>query len=496
MGKNLGSDVVMTPKQEIDFLCSGERDHYQTTFAVFGFRYAEIHADAEVEIDPECFTAIAVYSALEETGTFSGGNERVNRLVENTKWSMKGNFLDLPTDCPTRERLGWTGDAQIFYNTGAYLMNTAPFVRKWLRDMEDAQYQNGLLPAVLPYQGVEMMYRATGSSVGWADAVYLIPYRHYLRYGDLTVLRNSWEMIKKYTDYLMGHLGMKRKKQAKANPDNAYTYEKGVHLGEWLEPEEFRDKSYGAGEKHPEECTAYLYLTMKTVREIATLLGEDSYAESCKPYEEGAKRAYFNQFIRSGAYRTNRKAKLVRPLALGLLDGTEEKQAVEEALVKAVTDYGFRVGTGFLSTPFLLPTLTKAGRADLAYKVLLNTERPGWLAEVLEGATTIWESWEGDLSRNHYSPGAVCEWLFDTVSGIRVQGENRFLITPVPDSSLGKASASYLSPYGKVETAWEETKDGFYITITIPANTTAEIRLPNGLTEEKESGTHRYLLPS
>ena len=150
-------------------------------------------------------------------------DERINRLVENTKWSMKGNFLDIPTDCPTRERLGWTGDAQIFFDTGAYLMDTSAFFGKWLNDMEDAQYKDGLLPAVLPYQGVEMMYKSTGSSVGWADAVYLIPYRYYRHYGDRSILERTWPMVEKYAEYLMTHLGMKSKKEAKANLHNAHT---------------------------------------------------------------------------------------------------------------------------------------------------------------------------------------------------------------------------------------------------------------------------------
>lgn len=177
----VSGETAPTPRQEIRFICSGGEDHYKTSFAVFGFRYAQVTGD--VAVCPEDFTAIAVYSDMEETGSFACSDERINRLVENTKWSMKGNFLDIPTDCPTRERLGWTGDAQIFFDTGAYLMDTAAFFKKWIRDMEDAQYKDGLLPAVLPYQGVEMMYKSTGSSVGWADAVYLIPYRYYKRYG-------------------------------------------------------------------------------------------------------------------------------------------------------------------------------------------------------------------------------------------------------------------------------------------------------------------------
>ena len=392
---------------------------------------------------------------------------------------MKGNFLDVPTDCPTRERLGWTGDAQVFFHTGAYFMNTAPFFRKWLLDMEDGQYKNGLIPAVLPYNGVEMMYKATGSSVGWADAIYLVPYRYYQRFGDKELLRSCWPMMKKYADYLL------------KNREKDGHYEKGVHLGEWLEPLEFRDKVYGAKARHPEECTAYLYLTMFTMAEIASALGEpnDAYRKAA----EQAKAVY----PKYAELDTDRQAKLVRPLALGLLDGEEKKKA-QARLVKAVERFNYRVGTGFLSTPFLLGELTKAGANEIAYQVLLNPEEPGWLYEVEQGATTVWETWEGYAvkgdsgSLNHYSPGAVCQWLFDTCAGIREEGENHFVIAPIPGGVLTHAEASYRSLYGEVKSRWEKIESGIQYSITIPSNCTAEIRLPDGRTENVTAGSYQF----
>lgn len=481
----VSGEADVTPRQEVVLVCSGGEDLYKTSFAVFGFRYVQIETD--VEIDPAKFTAIAVYSDMEQTGDFVCSNELVNKLLENTRWSMKGNFLDLPTDCPTRERLGWTGDAQIFFDTGAYLMNTAPFFQKWLTDMGDAQYKNGLLPAVLPYQGVEMMYKATGSSVGWADAVYLIPYRYYLRYGDKDVLTRNWPMIARYAEYLMTHLGQTDKKAAKNDPNNAFIYEKGVHLGEWLEPEELRNQVDGAKAKHPEECTAYLYYAMRTIGIIADLLGHADMAERCAQTAKGAKAAYDALFV----LNTDRQAKLVRPLALGLLDNATKKDAVKQ-LVQAVKGYRYRVGTGFLSTAFLLPVLTEAGETETAYKMLENTEKPGWLAEILDGATTVWENWEGNLSQNHYSPGAVCQWLFEGVAGIRVDGENHFTITPHPGGTLTYAKGSYRSLYGNVESSWQRTVEGVKLTVTIPANTTADVKLPTGRMQSVCAGTHTY----
>ncbi len=477
MTQKVSGESVETPLQEILFTCSGGEDSYKTSFAVFGFRYAQIIGD--VEIDPADFTAIAVYSDLEQTGDFTCSDERVNQLVKNTRWSMKGNFLDVPTDCPTRERLGWTGDAQVFFHTGAYLMNTAPFFRKWLRDMEDGQYKNGLIPAVLPYNGVEMMYKATGSSVGWADAIYLVPYRYYQRFGDKELLRSCWPMMKKYADYLL------------KNREKDGHYEKGVHLGEWLEPVEFRDKVYGAKAKHPEECTAYLYLTMSTMAEIASLLGEP-----CDEYQKAAGEAK-EVYARYAELDTDRQAKLVRPLVLGLLDGEEKKKA-QARLVKAAENFHYRVGTGFLSTPFLLGELTEAGAVETAYNVLMNSEKPGWLYEVEQGATTVWETWEGYAGKgdsgslNHYSPGAVCQWLFNTCAGIRVEGENHFIIAPVPGGVLTHAEASYQSLYGEVKSRWEKTESGIQYRITIPSNCTAEIRLADGRTENVTAGSYQF----
>ncbi len=467
----VSGEATVTPKQEITFICSGGEDTYKTSFAVFGFRYAEIFGNAEITD----IKAIAVYSDMEQTGAFTCSNEKINQLLSNTLWSMKGNFLDVPTDCPTRERLGWTGDAQIFFNTGAYLMNTAPFFSKWLRDMEEAQYKNGLIPAVIPYNGVEMMYKATGSSVGWADAIYLIPYRYYKRYGDKDILERYYPMMKKYADYLMNSL------------EKDGHYEKGVHLGEWLEPEEFRDKVYGAKAKHPEECTAYLYLTMTTMAEIADTLGIPADAARYREIAENAKKVY----PQYADLDTDRQAKFVRPLALGLLDSADKKNA-ENRLVKAVEKYHYRVGTGFLSTPFLLGVLTEAGETETAYKMLECTEKPSSLYEVEHGATTIWESWEGDLSLNHYSPGAVCEWLFSTVCGIQPDGENHFIIQPLPGGTLKNAAASYNSIYGLATSRWIITENGTEFEITVPANCTADIILPGGETVTVTSGTHSF----
>lgn len=479
-----------TPKQEILFTCSGGEDFYKMRFAVFGFRYALIETEADFRA--EDFEAIAVYSDMERTGIFACSNDLVNRFFENTVWSMKGNFLDIPTDCPTRERLGWTGDAQVFFDTGAYIMNTAPFFRKWMKDMEDGKLSNGVVPSVVPYAGFEMMYNNTGESVGWADATVFLPYRFWKRYGDRRILEQTYDMAKDYAMFAIGNTGFADKKAAKEAPYNKYVYEKGRHLGEWLEPEEFQEK-IGAGSslKQTETATAYFSCTMKLMAEIAQELDRKEEQAVFLDYAEGSRRAYQEMFFAEGAPDTDRQAKLVRPLAFGLLE-EQQKRAAEKRLARAVENRQYRIGTGFLSTPFILPVLTQAGDVELAYKMLENRLAPGWLYEVEQGATTVWEDWEGTVSHNHYSPGAVCQWLFETAAGIRVEGENRFLLAPLPGGSLTWAQGVYQSIYGEVKSRWVKNGEQICCTFEIPANTTAKIVLPDGKHYEVAAGIFSY----
>ncbi len=484
-------EKVKTPLQQIEFVCSGQQDRYQTTFAVFGFRYASV--EANFEIHAEDFEAVAIYSDMDQTGRFSCSNTDVNQFLQNTRWSMKGNFLDIPTDCPTRERLGWTGDAQIFFDTAADLMNVAPFFRKWLHDLEDSQLKSGKAPAVVPYVGTKMVYNSTGGSVGWGDALVLIPYRFWKRYGDEEILSEFYPMMRQYAMYMIRQCGAVSKASKAGNPYRKYTYEKGVHLGEWLEPQEFRDTKIGAGVRHTEECTAYLHYTMRLLTEIAGQLNETRDEALFREYAEGARKAYDWLFLKDRTIDTDRQAKLVRPLALGLLSG-DQKACVAARLEQAVKHSDYCIGTGFLSTPFILPVLTESGRSDIAYAMLENTKAPSWLHEVKAGATTVWENWDGEASRNHYSPGAVCDWLFNTVAGIRVAGRNCFRIQPVPGGTLTWAEASYLSLYGPVSSRWQIQDGQLFIDVSLPANTSAIVILPDGSKTAVGAGRHQFTI--
>ncbi len=486
--------------QQVQFTCSGGEDFYRTKFAIFGFRYALV--EGLDPVDPRDFCAIAVYSALEETGDFTCSNEWINQLVRNTRWSMKGNFADVPTDCPTRERAGWTGDAQIFCNTASYLMNAAPFWRKWLNDIADRQGKDGKVHSIVPTVGNEWFIGAMDGSVGWADASIFIPYRLYRMYGDEALLRRCYPSMRAFAEF-----SIRRASKTfitnwfRRNPYKKYTYDCYQHFGEWLEPAGVEPGNFIVNIilPRPEEATAYLHYQMRCMSEVAQALGLEEDRARYAGYADGARKAYNYLFVKDGAIDTDRQARLVRPLALGLLEG-EAKRTVEDRLEQALARNNWKIGTGFLSTPFILPVLAAAGRLEAAFKVLENEECPGWLYEPKHGATTIWESWEGydpeghpKASHNHYAFGAVCEWLFDTVAGIRVAGENEFRIAPHFGGSLSFAGASYTSVYGEVSAAWALENGNFRLEVTVPCNCTASVVMPGGEIHVVESGQHTFI---
>ena len=485
----LKCEMKMSPAQIVEYICKGGHEKYETRFAVFGFRYALV--ETELDLSGAVFEAVAVYSDLEVTASFECSDERINRLWENTMWSMKGNYADVPTDCPTRERLGWTGDAQIFFRTGTYMMDTAAFFRKWMRDMRDNQKKDGKISAVIPYNGCSMVYDNTGASVGWADAAILIPYRYYEAYGDPDILKENYPMMKAYAEFMIKNTGHKDKKAAKEDPLNKYVYEKGMHLGEWLEPEEFNE-AVTAGTKtlHTEEATAYLHYSMEYMAKAAKALGLEDDEARYKEYADGASKAYSALILKGGAPDTDRAAKLVRPLAMGI--GTdEERAAMKERLAEGVVNKDYCVMTGFLSTPYMLPVLTEAGRSDLAYKMLLNEKKPGWLYEVGQGATTIWENWEGTLSQNHYSPGAVCQWIMETMVGIKQISGNKFEICPIPaPENINFAKGCYKSLFGDLESGWRISESEIIYNFTIPAGSTAKVTLPGEESIILEGGSY------
>lgn len=490
-----------TPLQQVVYTCKDGENAYKTTFAIFGFRYVLVETD--VPFTAESFTAIAVYSDMERTGWFESSDPLLDKLVENTVWSAKNNHADLPTDCPTRERHGWSGDAQIFCHTASFLFDYLPMAEKYLTDMYDWQRRSGCLPQIAPVGGVDFYMYTMNGSVGWADAGVIMPYVLWKQYGDTSVLARRYDGMKRYAQFMMRRCGRWGGPYARPvhipRKNRKYLVNRGQSYGEWAEPQDIYTMRFMdfAG-PHPEVSTAYTAYVMGLMMEIAGALGRREDIPRYREYRDGCKRAYqamaeTEQFTLD----TDRQARLVRPLALGLLD-EKQTEFAEKRLLTALENYGWRLGTGFLSTPLILDVLTDMD-IEAAYRLLENEKMPGWLFMPKSGATTIWESWEGDQAKgsgvaslDHYSKGAVCRWLFDTMCGIRISGENRFTIAPRPGGRFTRARAVYESVYGRVESGWEKATDGWRFAVTVPANCTARVCLPDGRTAECEAGRYTF----
>ena len=492
----LSNKKKTTPLQKIEYLCKEGENAYRTTFAIFGFRYAEV--DTDVPFAAEDFRAIAVYSDLEQTGFFESSNDLLNKLVHATVWSTKSNSADVPTDCPTRERHGWTGDAQIFFRTAAYLFDYAAFSRKYLNDVFDWQKKSGRLPQIAPAGGVDFYMWTLNGSVGWSDVGILMPYRFREIYGDKDILAQYYDGMKRYAAFMISRIGKNGFLAKRCNiKDKNYLVNAGQSYGEWAEPAEVHPNDWkDMVAPHPEVSTAYTAYVLGVLSEIAEELGCTDDANYYNEISENVKKAY-QELVKTDAFSldTDRQAQLVRPLAFDLL--SEEQVAfAKERLVKAIGNYGYRLGTGFLSTPLILDVLDKYD-LETAYRLLENEQMPGWLFMPKMGATTIWESWEGTqaqggiASLNHYSKGAVCEWLFRSMCGINVAGENHFTIRPLAGGSFTFAKATYKSIYGTVKSGWKKTAEGYEYEIEIPSNCTADITIGD-TSQTVSSGTYTF----
>ena len=474
----------VTPLQQVIYTAKDGVNEYKTRFAIFGFQYVLVETDADWE--PEDFTAIAVYSDMTETLDFDCSSALINKLVENTRWSAKNNHADLPTDCPTRERHGWTGDAQIFCNTAGYLFDYAAFARKYVRMLVDEQRRNGKFTQIVPGGGVDFYMRGMDGSAGWADAGILIPYRMWKLYGDDGIITENYPAMKKYADYLIKKTGKRYITASDTGIEKKYRKDivnYGQAYGEWAEPDDVHHMTWkDCAVPHPEVATAYTSYVLRCMAEICEYLNKPE-GERYSAHSEKTMIAY-QALCRTEKYTldTDRQARLVRPLYFGLLN-KEQKEYAQKRLLSALDNYGWRLGTGFLSTPLILSVLMEID-AEYAYKLLENEQMPGWLFMPKNGATTIWEAWEGNATSNggiasldHYSKGAVCEWLFSEMCGIKVGKRNSFVIKPVVGGNISYARCEYKSVYGKVACGWKKCGQKTVYSVTVPSNTTARLIL-------------------
>ncbi|MCQ3035184.1 MAG: glycoside hydrolase family 78 protein, partial [Bacilli bacterium] len=485
----LPNNKRMTPMQEINITCIEGLNEYKGKFFIAGFRYLDIEGDIEV-IE---LKQIALYSSVEETSSFECSNELINIFHKNTLWSLKSNIADVPTDCPTRERMGWTGDTQVFFNTAAYLTNFGAFARKHIVDVFDRQDKNGRLPQIAPYNAEDWFMNVMNGSVGWADVGILIPYRYYLIYGDDSLLVKYYDNIRKYIHFMIDRCGPAKgiyalyaKPLHLSKENRRYGINTGQSYGEWAEPNDIKPFVWtDFCEPHPEESMAYTSWMCDLMIKISNIVGKTDENDLYKEYRDGVKKAYQELVSkdRFSLQTTIRQAKLVRPLYLGLLTEEQSKLA-KERLIKVIDDYGWRLGTGFLSTPFILDVLTDID-PTYAYRMLENEELPGWLYMAKVNTGTIWEGWEGPNSQagiaslNHYSKGAMVEWLYRGMCGINIDGENHFLLKPIIGGKETYAKASYNSIYGEVALSWKKENDKIIIDIEVPSNTTASFIYKN-----------------
>ena len=532
-------DGGMPEFQEITYLCKGaEVETYTPHFAVFGFRYALVEG---VEPENADFTAIAVYSDMEQTGDFRCSNPLINKLVENALWSQKGNFLDIPVDCPTRERNAWTGDAMIYCKTAAYLMNVLPFFKKWLPDQTVEQYASGKVGITFPstssvhdpeewkrVQTVNPAMALAGpsgngnigeDSVGWGDSAVWIPYQLYLMYGDKSILEEHYDTAKRWIEYSLRCMKDKNPIYAEkpwyANGDGDYIYDTKFHYGEWNEPLPPAPEvialfanggtaadyvTHMAKYGKPEVATAYTKRSCDNLAHIARILGKTEDADHYASLSAKIKTAYDRYMIdENGVIQKGHQAAYIRALALDMVSEAKKPLVLQE-LIKELEAANYHLNTGFLSTVYLLPTLCDNGMTEAAFRILEQADKPGWLHPITLGATTMLENWDGmDVFRdsfNHYSFGAVCQFLFEYIAGIRstfaAPGFREFELHPVLGGSLTWAEASYRTQYGLIYSRWEKDGDRFVYTCTVPEGTRAHLTLPDGRTEMLRAGSYRF----
>ena len=488
--QNLALGPLPPPQQQDSYTLRGDGEEvYTPHFTMHGFRYVKVDGFPGTPASDN-FIGIALRSDLSETGTFTCSDPLINQLQHNILWSQKSNFVDTPTDCPTRERLGWTGDSSIYARTGSFLMGTDLFYTKWLKDLASEQQPDGRVPNIVPSPGGEpamggLVHLLEGSA-GWGDAAVIVPWTLYQVFGDERILAEQYASMKAWVEYERHHA-------------HNYLWDSSYHWGEWLEPGDitpgllFSNKLTPEIQQHlaaPHIATAYFAHSTHLLAQTAQVLGKQEEAEEYSALYRQIRAAYVTTFIGSdGRIRPNKQASYVRALAFDLLP-EHLRPLATQYLVELIQQAGTHLGTGFLATPFLLHMLSQQGYLDVAYALLKQETPPSWLYAVKHGATTIWEFWdaldeEGNVhgSLNHCAYGAVGSWLYQVVAGIEfgLPGYKRIRFQPQPGGGITAASATFMSVYGEIASSWQNEQGQFTLTVTVPVNTTAIVCIPERL---------------
>ncbi|MBM3178311.1 MAG: family 78 glycoside hydrolase catalytic domain [Bacteroidetes bacterium] len=483
---NFYTENLRPAKQRNVFILAGKGEEtFEPHFTFQGFRYIKIEGYPG-SINPDHFYATALYSDMRPTGKFVSSHPLVNQLQHNIQWGQRGNFLDVPTDCPQRdERLGWTGDAQAFARTATFNFDVHNFFSKWLKDVAFDQIE-GSVPFVVP----NVLGPGASGSAGWADAATIIPWAMYQAYGDRRILEDQYESMKAWVGFM----------QKKSTND---LWNTGFHFGDWLFYRPFDDND-GRSAVTDKYLIAQCFFAHSTelVIKTARVLGKEKDIAEYSALLERVRNAFRREYLTPGGRLVSgTQTAWVLALQFNMLP-EDMRQHAADRLAENIKSYGNHLTTGFLGTPYLCHVLSKYRYTDLAYTLLLQETYPSWLYPVKMGATTIWERWDGIKpdstfqtpgmnSFNHYAYGAIGDWMYRVAAGIDTEESNpgykSIVITPHTGKGLDRADATLETPYGKARSAWTKVGTGLQLEVEIPVNTTAKIRIPTsnaaGITE-------------
>ncbi len=473
---NFYTDNLRAAKVTDVYILKGDGEEiYEPKFTFHGFRFVELVGFPGTP-GLENITGVVIHSEMEPTGTFTCSDPLINQLQKNIQWGQKGNFLDVPTDCPQRdERMGWTGDAQVFSATASYIYNTAGFYTKWVKDIAADQLPDGKVPHVIPD-----VLKGGGGSTAWADVSLIVPWTTYLAYGDKRILEVQYPSMVKWVEYMKNRAG------------DDYLWTGDAHFGDWLAFASTRSDYTGATTEKDLIATAYYSYSSGLLSKIAKIIGNTADADKYAKLSENIKKAFVNEFVApSGRLVSHTQTAYLLAIAFDLLPENLVPKAANY-LVEDITKFK-HLTTGFVGTPLLCKTLSATGHEDLAFMLLNRKEYPGWLYPVTQGATTIWERWDGQKpdgtfqdvgmnSFNHYAYGAIGEWLYTYVAGIQIDekspGYKHFLLAPHPGGGLTNANATFKSIHGEIKSAWKIENGNMVYEVKVPANTTATVTLP------------------
>jgi alpha-L-rhamnosidase len=475
----------------------GGPEVWEPRFTIHGFRYAHLENwpdDGIAGLSAGDVEAVVIHSDLERAGWFECSDPLLERLHENVVWSMRGNFVDVPTDCPQRdERLGWTGDLQVFAPTASFLYDCSGLLTSWLADLALEQRELGTVPHYVPW--VPLVFPSMPTAV-WGDAAVLVPWAMYRRFGDLELLRAQYPSMAAWVDQVT----------ALAGPDHLWN--EGFQFGDWLDPAAPPDRPAEARTDRYLVATAYHAHSTQVLADVAALLDETADHARYAQLATDVRRAFTNEFVTpSGRLSSDAQTAYALALQFDLLATTDQRARAGRRLVELIGEERYRIATGFVGTPLLCDALSSVDATDTAYQLLAQRQCPSWLYPVTMGATTIWERWDSMLpdgsvnpgemtSFNHYALGAVADWMHRVIGGLQpaAPGYRRIRFAPAPGGGLTRAAARHRTPYGLAAVEWVRTGSELIVIVTVPPNTTAEVRLPDPelSTIEVGSGTHRF----